>query len=43
MMLQMLGDSARAEWQCVLLIFVVTKLAGAAAAMLYIFFSHLDT
>lgn len=43
MMLKMLGHPERATWQCVLLVFVFTKLAGAAAAVLYIFFSHLDT
>jgi hypothetical protein len=43
MMLQMLEHAGRATWQCVLLVFVVTKLAGAVAAVLYIFFSHLDT
>jgi hypothetical protein len=42
-MLSMLGHPDRSTWQSVLLVFVVTKLAGAAAAVLYIFFSHLDT
>jgi hypothetical protein len=42
-MLTMLGHPERARWQCVLLVFVVTKLVGAATAVLYIFFSHLDT
>ena len=43
MMLKMLDHPERATWQCVLLVFVFAKLAGAAAAVLYIFFSHLDT
>ena len=37
MMLAMLGDPGRATWLYLLLVFVFTKIAGAAAAVLYTF------